>query len=244
MKQLKNYADRRLLQGCIYCGARNVESKDHVPSKVFLDIPYPANLPVAPACDDCNNGFAQDEEYLACLIECTIAGTTDPENIRRQSIAKSLRKNTALRSRIERAKSLDKKRVFFAAEESRVENIVLKLAKGHVAFELGSQVHQPPTYLYWWPLTLMTAEQKETFDSPCFSTLFAEVGSRGLQRHVFVQAKLESSEGDTRNMGLIVNDWLDVQEGRYRYLASQDIEGIKIKIVIAEFLACEVFWAD
>ena len=48
---------------CIYCGAES-GTREHVPSKVFLDEPYPEDLPVLPACFNCNNGFSDDEAYV------------------------------------------------------------------------------------------------------------------------------------------------------------------------------------
>ena len=74
MDPRKLFVDERLTGKCIYCG-RNPETRDHVPSRVLLDKPFPDNLPVVDACRTCNEDFSQDEEYLACLIECAICGT-------------------------------------------------------------------------------------------------------------------------------------------------------------------------
>lgn len=137
MDQLKNYADNRLLNGCIYCCGPE-ETRDHVPSRVFLDSPFPTNLPVVPACRACNHGFSRDEEYLACLIESAIAASTDPDRIRRPRVADMLRRSPALRSRIEAAKSIEGGQLAFGIEGARVENVVLKLARGHAAYELSS----------------------------------------------------------------------------------------------------------
>ncbi len=35
----------------------------------------------ASACRKCNNDFSIDEEYLGCLLECVIAGSTAPEKL-------------------------------------------------------------------------------------------------------------------------------------------------------------------
>jgi len=67
MKRLPNYADQRFNGQCVYCGAYS-DTKEHVPPKVFLDRPFPENLPVVESCAKCNTGFSLDEEYLACLI--------------------------------------------------------------------------------------------------------------------------------------------------------------------------------
>jgi hypothetical protein len=72
--------------------------------------------------------------------------------------------------------------------------------------------------------------------------MFGEIGSRGLQRMLVTQVSLASENGDEQTLNLVVNDWVDVQDGCYRYLAIDDAGEIKIKIVIAEYLACEVTW--
>ncbi|MBL9156651.1 MAG: hypothetical protein JNJ70_04245 [Verrucomicrobiales bacterium] len=41
-----------------------------------------------------------------------------------------------------------------------------------------------------------------------------------------------------------MNDWVEVQEGYYRYLAIDDIGGIVIRMIIADYLGCEVLWSD
>jgi len=38
-------------------------------------------------------------------------------------------------------------------------------------------------------------------------------------------------------------DWVDVQEGRYRNLAAEDVAAVRVNIVIAEHLACGVWEA-
>lgn len=64
MDQLKNFGDERNTGFCVHCRG---PAEYHAPSKVFLDAPYPENLPVHESCLRCNVGFSQDEEYLACF---------------------------------------------------------------------------------------------------------------------------------------------------------------------------------
>ncbi|MBV7337585.1 hypothetical protein KFU94_57025 [Chloroflexi bacterium TSY] len=68
MKQYRNYGDVRQYSWCAYCGG-DTKTREHVPSKVLLDKPYPKNLPIVSACESCNAGFSMDEEYIACWIE-------------------------------------------------------------------------------------------------------------------------------------------------------------------------------
>ena len=243
MDQLKDYADDRLLHGCIFCNSGGEETRDHVPSRIFLDPPFPTNLPVVPACFACNNGFGPDEEYLACLIECAVAGSTNPDLIRRPRVAHMLRRSSALRSRMESAKTIVDGRVFFTSEEERVKTVILKLARGHAAFELSYPLRLEPSSFFCSPISLMTDEEIESFDAAYVTEDFGEVGSRQMQRLLVTQVKLESQAGQRSVMNLLINDWVVVQEERYRYLAIHNRLGVNIKIIIAEFLACEVIWS-
>lgn len=129
MKQLIDFADNRLINGCIYCGGP-AETREHVPSRIMLDPPYPENLPVVGSCETCNRGFSKDEQYLVCLLEAARAGSADPDKIRRPSVARALRRSPALQARIAAAKRTVDDRIEFAVEQERVKNVMLKLAKG------------------------------------------------------------------------------------------------------------------
>jgi hypothetical protein len=242
MDQLNNLADNRLINGCIYCGGSD-ETRDHVPSRVLLDTPFPENLPVVGACSSCNGGFSQDEEYFACFIESVIAGSTEPAHIGRPSVANILRRAPALRARIEAAKKLVDGQISFTVEQDRVNNVLLKLARGHAAFELSQPCREAPSTIWSRPLHLMTEEEIDSFDACHIVEMLGEIGSRGSQRAMVTMINLESLNGEQKALGLIINDWIDVQEDRYRYLAIDDENEITIKIIVREYLACEVTWA-
>jgi hypothetical protein len=114
---------------------------------------------------------------------------------------------------------------------ARVRNVVLKLARGHLHFELSVQERGDPDVLEIVPLSLMTPESREFFECPEPGPVAAwpELGARAFLR---VLASERS----------ILDGWLNVQEGRYRYLVSQG-HGNYAHIVIAEYLACRVVWS-
>jgi hypothetical protein len=89
MEQLRNYGDQRNQEWCVHCGDPG-ETRDHIPSRILLDEPYPENLPVVAACRSCNAGFSLDEEYFACLVECVLAGGVEPERQLRPKIRRFL----------------------------------------------------------------------------------------------------------------------------------------------------------
>lgn len=238
MEQKRDFADPRLLIGCTYCGGLD-DTRDHVPSRVLLDPPFPENLPVVKACFACNNGFSKDEEYVACLLEATLAGTTDPEQIGRPGVAEILRRAPALRARLERARVVRDGKVAFGVEEERVRNVVLKLARGHAAYDLSQPCRDAPATVWWAPRPLMSEAERDAFDASHVLGLFGEVGSRQMQRLVVAQVTV-----DAQQAGFVVNDWVDVQDDVYRYLAIEEDDAITIKLVLREYLACQVTWAQ
>jgi hypothetical protein len=241
MDQIQNFADTRLVLGCIYCGADD-GTREHVPSKVFLDKPYPENLPVVGACRTCNNGYSMDEEYVACLVEVVVAGTLDPNGIRRPSISKILERSPALRRRVEATMFTSPAGILFQPELGRVKRILIKLAAGHAAYDLAQVCRHEPSSIWWHPIHLLSQEQRDVFDAPDVVDLFGEIGSRGMQRLQLVEVKLESPTGEKTSQQFFLNNWVEVQPERYRYLASNEGATINIRIVVSEFLAAEVTW--
>lgn len=209
---------------------------------MFLDVPLPENLPVVGACRSCNNGFSMDEEYLACLIECVVSGTTDPAQVNRERVAKTLRHSDALRERIEGAKYQQDGRTYFSIEQDRIERVITKLARGHAAFELSQPCSGDPSSIWFVPLESMSEEQRDSYEASQVLQTYGEIGSRGMQRLLLTQFTLQSSSGETSTHELLINDWVGVQDGGYRYHASDYGEEVVIKIVISEYLACEVVW--
>jgi hypothetical protein len=192
--------------------------------------------------EDCNRGFSSDEEYVACLIEAAVLGTTDPEKMRRERVAKTLRRQHRLRSRIEASRHEVGGQTSFTPEEDRVKNVLLKLARGHAVFELSAVRRDEPNLLSCWPLHAMMPEDREAYEAPYFPEIWGEVGSRGSQRAMVITVDLVSADGDHLVAPFVINDWLEVQEDRYRYLAYETPAEVIVKIVIGEYLACLVTW--
>lgn len=227
MEQVPFYGDERQLAACIYCGAET-ETRDHVPCKVLLDNEpqYPANLPCVPACLDCNNNASADEEYVACLVECAVAGSTEPDKIRRRKIRRILEDSPGLRTRLANAQQVTESGSIITAEVNRVRNVVVKLARGHACFELSELMRDEPTRCGFKPLDAMTDSEREAFETVPQAEVWPEVGSRSM---------ILIAEGEA------YGDWVTVQEGRYRYMTALD-DGLLVRMVIGEYLACEVFW--
>ena len=227
-KQL--FIDERFKGICAYCGA-GANCRDHIPSRVLLDDPYPANLPVAESCSQCNSGFSTDEEYLSCLIECVIHGTTEPNDRFRPKVAKILKARPSIATRIETGKTLDHNNdPVWQPEWSRVREVILKLARGHMSYELGLQHTEEPLIVDIMPAPCMSEDEIEQFNSLNEETgfLYPELGSR---------AFINLLSGKPTAYG----QWHVVQENRYRYAIGQS-SGDWVKFVLSEYLACRVVW--
>ncbi|MBI5499771.1 MAG: hypothetical protein HY907_05980 [Deltaproteobacteria bacterium] len=199
----------------------------------MLDEPYPDDLPVVPACRDCNAGFSPDEEYVACLVECMLAGSTASSKIGREKIARILAQRPALAARLAQAREETPDGVRFAIEDQRVRNVVLKLARGHALFDLNEAHREQPSRFEFLPLFAMSAPARELFERRPTASCFPEVGSRAMQRLVLSPEKQLPTIGPA--------PWIKIQPGRYRYLVSAGVGAI-VRIVFSEYFASEVAW--
>ena len=228
MQQFSCYGDERNKGFCVHCGGSD-ETVDHVPSKVFLEEPYPDNLMASPACRRCNNGFSTDEEYLACFLECVVAGEVEPAKLR-PKIARILRGNVSLLSRIQQVRRVCGGTPVWSIEPERAERVVVKIARCHAAFELNEPQLEAPEIVSIKPLLLMSDDERAAFEGQDGDlALWPEMGSRAMQR-LLVSGTDVFSEG-----------WLVVQEGNYRFQVYQ-APALVVKIVFREYLGCKVVW--
>jgi hypothetical protein len=230
MQHFKCYGDRRNKGFCVHCGGAD-ETDDHVPSKVLLDEPYPDNLIVCPSCLSCNNALSKDETYLTCLLECVLAGEADPAKLHRPKIARVLANNTFLLERLRKARSDGANGPVWAVENERVKAVVLKLARGHAAYEYNEPRPEEPNCISFKPIVSMDETERHAFEGSDEAGLAAwpEVGSRAMQRLLMVGSNV-FSEG-----------WLVIQDGNYRFHVSQE-DGLTVNIMLREYLACRVVW--
>lgn len=222
---------------CIYCG-REGETEDHVPSRIFLDKPYPDTPPKVPACFECNNGFSLDEEYLACLLECVVVGSAAPESMERKRIRETLKRGK-LQSRLESSMEVENNQTIgFKIEHERVERIIHKLAIGHVYYEYADAELTSKPVSKFGPLILLSEESWKEFEQG--SGLWADLGTMtrveiGPRKGVKKQLTLERQvlAGDS--------GWIIVQPGRYRYRVENIEDGYLVRIVLREYLGAEIY---
>ncbi len=224
------FADGRHSALCVFCG-KEPTTREHVASRVLLDDPLPEDLPLVASCHACNNGFSLDEEYLSCLIDCVVSGSTDAAKVQRAKVRAILRHSPALAARIAAKRHEDGPAVIWKPEDDRVRNVVVKLARGHVAHQYSEPQLDEPKRVMVVPLLLMSAEQRKVFEDVPESPFWPEIGSRAFVNACVVWNDIYAVE----------SGWTVLQRGRYRYAVAQPGE-VTFRVVLSEYLACEVVW--
>ena len=224
------YADDRLNNCCAYCGSF-AETEDHVPSRCFLDQPYPQNMPIVPCCHKCNYEFSIDEEYVSCFIDCMKENTVDPHKIQREKTRKTLLHSPKLQERIA-SQIIDFGGVaIYDYEKDRFKRVMYKLAFGHLAYENSALLWDSKYNISMWLLQEMSDLQKQLFLKPYIGDILPEVGSRSLLNNIVLIPK-------NNEVCSCLSQWIPVQENRYSYCVSPD--GNNVKFVIADLFAVEV----
>jgi hypothetical protein len=214
---------------CSYCG-EEPDTRDHVPSRILLDEPFPENLPVVPCCHKCNQGFSLDEEYIACLIECVICGTTEIDRLQREKIRLTLERNVSLHQKISNAMTSENGHVFFNVEVEQLKNVILKLAKGHAKYENSEPIFEEPRHFGFKPLPIMSQNEIDYFFADTELIKSPEVGSRAMQNLVINKTNKALSH------------WTTVQLNNYSYCVIQTLESLTVRIIIRNYLAAEMTW--
>jgi hypothetical protein len=221
-----------LVGQCVFCGG-GPDTSDHVPSKILLDEPLPGDLPTVEACATCNGGFSLDEEYLACFLECVLCGTAEAAGVRRIKVSRALAHNPSLVERIRGSlRRSDDGSLVWMPEEDRVRRVVVKLARGHAAYELSLPQIEEPIGVSVLPLAVMSDSERSTFENAGTGGLrgWPEIGSRAFHRAAGAHPYAAQP-----------GPWIDVQQGRYRYSVDQD-GGVSVRLVLSEYLGCTVAW--
>ena len=226
MKQIQTFVDDRLAAFCVYCGG-SPDTRDHVPARVFLDEPYPTNLPVVGACRRCNEGASSDEEYVACLLEVAACGSADTSDLRRPKITRKLAEQPGLARRLADSMVIRDDDQWVSPEHTRVDRVLDKMARAVWAFETGEPTSGISSLVSACPLASLSYDELRTFESIEPPSLLPEVGSRMMIRVLEAQGQM------------VTNAWEVVQAGRFAYAVDCRSSNV-VKMVIRDYLAIEV----
>ena len=203
MEQVSEFSDERWRAFCAFCGGLP-KTRDHVPPKVFLDQPYPENLPVVGACLRCNSGASLDEEYVACMLEVTVCGTTDPAALTRDKIARAIQRNASLASKLTSSLGQDGYSLS-AGDSERLSAVIAKMARALWAYETSETANAQDVIVRCAPIESLSDDQFQTFQRLTPHILLPEVGSRMASRILI------GENGPYPPM------WIEVQQDRFAY---------------------------
>jgi len=236
MKVTKDHADERHKGWCIHCGAglKSVKTNlDHVPSKTILDRPFPDNLPTLRICKSCNSSFSSDEEYFTAFLGSVLSGTTNPDHQVVERAEKILGSNYRLQDDIESQLEVVKDadgvdQVTFVPDLDRIQNVVVKNARGHVLLDHGEPAEGEPVGVAIQPIPTLSTDMLTDFETIDYGAGWPEVGSRLMTRLI--------TGDDMRSDG-----WVIVQPNVYRFAVMNRGQFV-VRTVIREYLATEVAW--
>ncbi|MFD9550571.1 hypothetical protein ACFWBG_24515 [Nocardia salmonicida] len=103
----------------------------------------------------------------------------------------------------------------------------MKNSRGHLLIEHGIWRKGKPDFAFFTAIESLTNSRRAEFE--CVSqTLLPEVGTRLSGRII---------QGTD-----LVNGWVVVQGGSYRYVVDVDDDSARVRMVVSEYLAAEVLW--
>ena len=178
----------------------------------------PPDLPVVEACKIlAMRCFSADEQYLACLLECVLRRRrlvlSEILAAKRSGVFAGT--NPSLTSRIAQCQRRDQEgKLCWEAEHERVRNVIVKLARGHLAYEFGLPLRGEPDVVSYVPFVVMPKDQVSEFEAPEGNSriLWPEIGSRALVRACI------TSEGQ------ISSNWIIVQAAPVNGIWSANLE--------------------
>ncbi|SEG03004.1 hypothetical protein SAMN05421847_1335 [Halpernia humi] len=233
MQQVHPQNDERYDNICCYCqnSFKNNKTKDHIPSKVLLDEPFPENLPIVFCCYDCNQSFSTDEEYFACIIEYLVAGTKNIEKIERKKIKNILNQKKYLKNKIEANITENNGVLTIHFDESVLKKVLSKLVFGHMSYELSNPYIQTPNFIGFNTIDNLNDFEYQEFISDSFVDIIPEVGTRASLNHIIQNQKL-------------ISTWKIVQKNNYQYkLQILDNETV-LKVIIRNKLYVIATWTN
>lgn len=103
------------------------------------------------------------------------------------------------------------------------------MAFGHAKFENSETVFEHPKVIWFAPIEILSDQEMTTFLLGDNLEVLPEVGSRAMQNVLFMNE-------------LPFSKWTTIQKGIYEYTVITTLTELKVKILIWEYLACEIIW--
>lgn len=240
--ELNNYfGDSRILEllkydkkgqfKCIYCYEK-ADSREHIPSKVFLNEPFETNLAILPSCKSCNNSYSENEQYLACLIDYVQCKMSNLKAVKRSKIQKAFNVRPHIKNQLEEStKYNDNGDIeYIEIDDNKIQKILLKLSIGHATYSLSSIHLGEPSAINYKFFPQLTNDEMYNFNLEPICDVLPEIGSRG------------GTYISILNDAIPLATWNIIQDNQYRFLAFNNKNSTIVRVVIGEYFYLEVIW--
>jgi len=202
---------------CIYCG-EEANTREHCPPKAFLQEPYPTDLPVLPACKDCNNGYSNDEHFTKTFLLYLY----DVCHRRRTSSSAYSQHIIDVANQY-----LDDGRL-----NRRVLRVFTKIAIGHAVYELSEGFLDEGWCSDKSKIQMILRDSCDDavwneMNQPVILSTIPELGSRSMESTFVVQNSSQEP--------LPIMMWHDVENNIYRYICYIDGNQIIVKMIIWDY---------
>ena len=229
--------NKRFHSICIYCRTNVANSREHLPSRIFLDIPYLEEYSIVPACKKCNGGFSADEVYVSSFIDKLKRALFNNRFPLREKTISAINHDKELAKILKEQIRTEKGKIFVNYVPESFSIILIKLAKGHLCQE-QDKVFESDCLVecnFKFKSDLSEDELYHFEELPC-ADKSSECGSDFTHGLLIVEALGLPSQ--------IFVPWKEVQVGNYRYLTYFEHDNYVVKIVICETLFAEVLFSE
>lgn len=222
---------------CIYCRTNVANSREHLPSRIFLDTPYPEEYSVVPACDKCNGGFSADEVYVSSFIDKLRNELSNNGFPLREKTISAINHDKELEKILNEQIRTENGKILVNYVPESFSKILIKLAKGHLC-----------------------QAQDKVFDSDCstecnfkFKPDLSEDELYHFEELPHVDKVSECGSDFTHGLLIVAGiglpsqifvPWKEVQDGNYRYLTYFEHDNYIVRIIICETLFAEVLFSE
>lgn len=224
---------------CIYCG-KKADTREHVPSKVFLLEPLPENLPTLPACLECNNSYSHDELIVSILVQLLKKKHYGANYEFSETVKKRLIKERNIDLVKKLNDIIDKNE--FSTLDKEINRVLTKLAIGHSVWEIsegyftgGGRETSESVHVEYRTIDNMSEDEINDFLQYFIITneLLPELGSRAYNERILVM----EINGKPSH---IILDWVEVQDAEYMYTCYRFGNEILVKMLINNYLFAKV----
>ncbi len=131
---------------CAYCNSAPGTTRDHVPPKGFLRLPYRANLRTITACARCNAAGSADEEYVRRGMITLMSNHDEADKIFDGPVTRSFERSPRVEDAVWDSLGVEGGRPFARIDTSAFARVATKIVRG---LEFSINKHRIPATMHF-----------------------------------------------------------------------------------------------